>query len=144
MPTAPSDAALNDAALLGAAAGLRAFTPAAALALQGCFGAGRARQLLPLLAVGELAGDKLPMTPPRTFPPGLAARALSGAACGNARGGVQAAVVGAAVAVVAAYGGQHTRQWLVRRSGRPDAQIAVAEDALAVLASVLGARAAAR
>lgn len=143
MSSTQENAALTDAAYLGAAAGLRAFTPAAALALTGRLGDGRARRVLPLLAVGELIGDKLPFVPARTSPPALAARATVGALGGGLLGGARAAAAGAAVAVVAAYGGQHTRQWLGRRTGRPDAQLAVAEDLLTALLAFRGTRAAA-
>ncbi len=140
MSTTPSDAALNDAALLGLAAGLRSASAPAALAVRGRFGPGRPPRLAPFFALGEVVADKLPFTPARTAPGPLGGRIASGALSGGARGGAQAAAVGAALAVVASYGGQHTRQWLVRRSGRPDWQIAVAEDVLAYALAFAGAR----
>ena len=39
-----------------------------------------------VFAVGELIADKLPNTPPRTKPPGLIARVLTGALCGGCLG----------------------------------------------------------
>lgn len=140
MSTTPADAALNDAALLGTAAGLRSMSPVAALALHGRLGDGRLARVAPLLALGELVADKLPFVPARTAPGPLLGRAASGALAGHLRGGPQTAAVGAALAVVASYGGQHTRQWLGRRSGRPDRQIALLEDALALVLAGLAAR----
>jgi uncharacterized membrane protein len=141
MSSSPSDAALNDAALLGAAAGLRTASPVAALAASGRLGRGRVARLALLAAAGELVADKLPFVPARTSAPALGGRIASGAFVGTARGGgPQAAAVGAAFAVFAAFGGQHTRQWLGRRTGRADWQIAIAEDALALSLAAAGAR----
>lgn len=140
MPSTPSDAALNDAALLGAAAGLRSASPIAALAARGRLGPGRVRQLSLLAAGGELVADKLSFVPARTSAGALGGRIASGAFAGASRGGAQAAAAGAAVAVVTAFGGQHTRQWLGRRTGRPDWQIALVEDALALSLAAAGAR----
>ncbi|WP_354698712.1 hypothetical protein DSM112329_04402 [Paraconexibacter sp. AEG42_29] len=137
---APDDADLRAALLIGVAAGLRGFAPLGVTALRGGFGDGPAAKVLPALAAGELVGDKLPFTPPRTDPPPLLARALSGGLLSFRRAGAQGALVGAAVAVVAAYGGQHTRQWLVRTTGRPDRDIAIAEDVLALALAFLGTR----
>jgi len=143
MSTSPAPA-LSHAALLGSAAGLRTFTPVVALARQGFWGDGRARRLMSLMAVGEIVGDKLPMTPARTSPPALAARAVSGALCARARGGARAAPVGAVFAVATAYGGERARSWIVGRSGRSDALVAAGEDALTVALALAGARGATR
>ncbi len=140
MPVTPSPAALRTAALLGTAAGLRAFTPLSVLGLRGHLGSSAFARRLPLLGAGELIGDKLPMTPARTSAPALAGRIASGAFCGSRAAGVRGAAVGAVAAVVWANGGQHTRQWLGRRTGRPDAQLAAAEDAVAVALAGLAAR----
>ncbi len=139
-PTTP----LSHAVLLGSAAGLRTFTPAAALARRGSWGSVRARRLVSLMAVGEMVGDKLPMTPARTSPPALAARAISGGLCAGARGGRRAVPVGAVCAVATAYGGERTRAWLVGRSGRSDTLVAAGEDALTVALAFAGARGAER
>lgn len=142
MSSSTSDAALSGAAFLGTAAGLRAFTPPAVLARTGRLGTGRAATVVPLLALGELVGDKLPMVPARTSPPALAARAVSGGVAGQLAAGPQGALAGAACAVVAAHGGRHTRAWLGRVTGRPDVQLAILEDLLTVALAVRGARAA--
>jgi len=143
MSTSPATT-LSHAALLGSAAGLRTFTPVVALARQGSWGDGRARRLTSLMAVGELVGDKLSMTPARTSPPALAARVLSGALCAGARGGRRAAPVGAVFAVATAYGGERARSWIVGRSGRPDALVAAGEDVLTMALAFAGARGVAR
>ncbi len=140
MSSSASDAALNDAVLLGAAAGLRTMSPLAALALHGRLGDGRIARAAPLLAAGELVADKLPFLPARTSSPSIFGRIASGATAGHLRGGPQTAVVAAAVTVLAAYGGQHTRQWLGRRSGRPDRQLALVEDVVALALAGFAAR----
>ncbi len=140
MPATASPAALRTAALLGTAAGLRAFTPLTALGLRGHLGSSTAVRRVPLLGAGELVGDKLPFTPPRTSAPALAGRIASGALCGSRAARPRGAAVGALAAVVWANGGQHTRQWLGRRTGRSDAQLAAAEDVVAVVLAGLAAR----
>src|SRR6202451_2103422 len=68
-------------AAIGAVCGLRTFTGPAILA-------GPAnRDILVLLALGELIADKLPFMPNRTSAPGLAARFIAGAICGMAIAG---------------------------------------------------------
>jgi uncharacterized membrane protein len=132
---------LGGAALLGGAAGLRSFTPLAALAVAGRLG-GRpwVTRGIPLLAVGELIGDKLPSTPARTALGPLVGRAACGALAGTVVGGRRGAVAGAAAAVAAAFAGQHGRAALVRATGRPDAVIATGEDVLALALARLGSR----
>jgi uncharacterized membrane protein len=91
---------------IGAATGLRTMSGPAAVA--GRAGWGR---VLPLLALGELIVDKLPQTPLRTMPAGLAARAIAGAFAGRAvavaagKNGVAGTVAGVAGAIAAAYAG---------------------------------------
>ena len=70
-------AALSRAAAEGRLDGLGA-TPFAVL------GSSKVSGLLTLFEVGELIGDKLPMTPSRTSPPPLLGRAASGAFVGAA------------------------------------------------------------
>jgi uncharacterized membrane protein len=138
------------AARIGAAAGLRAMLAPAlvsrALAKGGVSGGGLSRRLLgapaaaailPAFAALELLADKLPMIPPRIAPGALIARAVSGAwaaaaAAGGQRRRLTPALVGAASAITAAFAGYHLRRWVVRRTGLPDALVAVAEDAVAV------------
>jgi len=139
MPS-PTPSARRTAALLGTAAGLRSLTPVSALALHGRLPGGPLTRRLPLLGAGELVGDKLPFTPARTAPGPLVGRIATGAYCGSRAAGPQGAAIGALAAVVWANGGQHTRQWLGRRTGRPDLQLAVVEDAVALLIAGLAAR----
>jgi uncharacterized membrane protein len=83
-------------AVIGALAGLRAFTPPAILsqaARHNLIGLRRSRlrllrspvaaNILTSLAIGELVGDKLPFTPSRLAIPSLPVRAASGALCGS-------------------------------------------------------------
>lgn len=88
------------------------------------------------LAMGELAGDKLPGIPVRIAAPPLLGRAIAGAvvgaiAAGRDRHGIGAAV-GAGAAVAAAYAGWSLRRELGRHTPVPDVLAALAEDALAV------------
>ena len=93
---------------------------------------------LKALSAGELVGDKLPKTPSRIAPLPLAARALSGALVGGAVFGTArrplwaGALLGAAAAVGAAYGGYHLRKMADEKFSLPDPVIALIEDAIAV------------
>ena len=120
--------------LMAAVAGQRSMTPLAVIALAARHGTlpdnGAVRFLAhPLvatgalaLAAGEMLGDKLPSAPDRIIAPGLAARVVTGAIAGAAlaRRGERrdAAVLGAAVAVVAAYLGFGARVRAMRRFGQ--------------------------
>ncbi len=98
----------------------------------------RAATLLSLLAMGELAGDKLPMTPARIEPPGLAGRALSGALVGatlaEAEGLPRAtgALLGGLAALGGAFAAYHLRRRLGQRTRVPDPVLGGVEDAIAV------------
>ncbi len=131
---------LIDAALLGAASGLRTFAAPAALVLRGRLVRNRARFVLLAAAAGELAADKSPAIPPRTDPSPLAGRAVAAAVSGNAVGGPPGAGVAAATAVAAAYAGMEARAWLVTRFELPDAVIGAAEDLVALGAAAAGSR----
>ena len=109
--------AVTRAVLLGFTAGLRTFTPQAAL---------HPRRAVVLLAAGELVGDKLPFTPSRLSPPGLTGRLASGAYAGVVVGGRTGAAVGAAAALAGSYAGARVRGM------RPGLTTALAEDAVAV------------
>jgi uncharacterized membrane protein len=135
---------------LGAAAGLRAMMAPALVSRALTKGGGPAdglaarvlaspvaAALLPVFAGLELLADKLPMTPPRIAPGALVARVVSGAwaasaAAGGQRRRLAPALIGAASAIAAAFAGYHLRRWVGRRTGLPDALVAVAEDAVAV------------
>jgi uncharacterized membrane protein len=96
-----------------------------------------ARNLLALLALGELVGDKLPFTPRRLEWAALAFRAASGAICGSviswsgSRGRREAkpAALGAVVGGLAALAG-------AQRWGGSDPAIAVVEDMVAIAGSI--------
>jgi uncharacterized membrane protein len=94
---------------------------------------------------GELVSDKLPKTPSRLEPPGLAARFVSGgvgALVLARRAGAPPVVpllAGLAGAAVGAYGGAAWRRWAAAR--RPDWQGAVVEDAVGIGLAVAACRA---
>ena len=116
---------------IGAATGLRTMAGPAAAA-RGT----RWARVLPLLALGELIVDKLPATPARTIPAGLAARAIGGALAGGAvakaGGGSRAlgVAVGVAGAIGAAYAGAAYRRAATRYV--PALIAALIEDGLAI------------
>ncbi len=89
--------------------------------------------LTTLMALGELILDKLPATPDRTDPPGLAARAISGAISGAALAGGRswpAALAGAMGAIVATHATYTLRDRLAAALGN-DFPVAAVEDLLA-------------
>jgi uncharacterized membrane protein len=120
-------AGLRRAAVLGTVTGARTFLAPAALALRGRLG-GVARYVVPVLAAGEIVGDKLPMAPPRVEGPGLVGRVVSGAVSGHVVGGARGARVGAAFALASTYPSQLLRGAIVSRTGIPDIACAVPED----------------
>jgi uncharacterized membrane protein len=131
-------AELRRAAALGTVTGARTFLAPAALALRGRLGKA-AKFALPVLAAGELVGDKLPSAPPRSEGPGLVGRVVSGALAGRVSGGSRGLRVGAAFALASTYPSQVLRAQIVKRTPVPDIACAVPEDligaSLAALAS---------
>jgi uncharacterized membrane protein len=131
-------AGLRRAAVLGGVTGARTFMAPAALALRGRLGK-IAKYTVPVLAAGEVVGDKLPMAPPRIEGPGLVGRVMSGAVSGRVSAGGRGARVGAAFALAATYPSQALRAQIVKRTPVPDIACAVPEDlvgaALAAAAS---------
>lgn len=143
--------------LLGIATGLRTMTPIAVLCwfavlghlpVQGTWAFWTAKLISALiftvLALGEYIGDKLPSTPARTQPFPLIARlafgALVGAIIATALIGsaVEGALLGFIGAALGAFAGFHLRTCAVVRSwGWPDWRVAVVEDALAIVASLV-------
>src|SRR5262245_48823690 len=132
---------------IGVVAGLRSLTAPAAVAWAaragwlhladtplGFLGSTAAAYLLTALALGELVGDKLPMTPSRTKPGPFIGRivtgGLSGAALTAGSGGSLAlgAVLGGLGAVAGTLGGYRTRTGLVRALEVPDYVVALGED----------------
>jgi uncharacterized membrane protein len=140
--------------LIGFFAGLRSLTAPAAAAWAAYLGWLRLDRPLSLigsipsvaiftvLAVVELVADKLPKTPNRTSPAPLIARIVTGGltgacvAAGGAQGLFLGAIVGATGGVAGAFGGYHTRAWLVRALGTRDIYIALLEDLVAVAGSL--------
>ena len=124
-------AALSRAAAAGRIGSLRD-TPFAAL------GSSKVSMLLTLFEVGELIGDKLPVTPSRTSPQPLLARAATGALAGSAlfvsadRRAATGGVLGAASALVGAYAGEQLRAQIGQLTGIPDPVVALLEDAVAL------------
>ncbi|HUZ96639.1 MAG TPA: DUF4126 family protein [Edaphobacter sp.] len=142
--------------LLGAATGMRTFTPMAAicwfayagyLPVDGTWAFWVAKLVtavvFTVLALGELVGDKLPRTPDRTSTGPLMARILFG----GLAGGIVAAslngsefegvILGIGGALVGAFGGYLIRREIVLRSGSKDWPVAVAEDLITVGFAVL-------
>jgi uncharacterized membrane protein len=148
MITLPASALLGRAAALGAATGLRSTAGLAALIVRGNEGLPAvlhhpaARPAAAVAAAGELVTDKLPRTPSRLDPPGLAGRVIFAAVAAVvlARSAGQRPIAAAAIAVPAALAtaktGHDTRAAIARRV--PDPVVAVAEDALAIGLAVLG------
>lgn len=132
MPAATRRAALGDVAALGAISGLRTFTGPAILALRGRWGDGPVARLVPLGAVGELVGDKLPAIPPRSDAPALLARIASGAAAGATLAGPRGAGLGAAAATATTYASERLRAVVGKRTGVPDPVLGLIEDGLAI------------
>ncbi|GAC1415692.1 MAG: DUF4126 family protein [Candidatus Velthaea sp.] len=120
---------------LGAVSGMRSMTGPAAVRLHAT---DLSRVVVPLLALGELVVDKLPVTPSRTLPPSLIVRALAGGFAGGSIAVVWqgdrrlGALCGIAGAVAASYLFEQIREAAGRRTGLPDPVVALAEDALAL------------
>lgn len=151
--------------LLGVLSGSRSATPLGVLALhhdrQEARGAWRGwpvfrsrqgRGLLVAAMLGELVGDKMPMTPSRTTPGAVTGRAVSGAVAGLAvattasgpdrRG--RSALLGAVGALVGSVVLVRVRGAVASRTGLPDPVVALAEDALAIVGSTVLVRRAGR
>jgi uncharacterized membrane protein len=100
------------------------------------------------LAIGELVVDKLPITPNRTEPFSLAARAVSGGLAAGAlcasreRLVIAGALLGSVAAIAGAFAGYQVRRQLREKLGWNGNVLAVAEDALAVGGGLLLVRSA--
>jgi hypothetical protein len=136
MPRRTTTAGLRAAALLGAAGGLRTAMPWGALAIRGRLGGGVRRRLSLVGVAGELVLDKLPQTPSRTSPPGLAGRLGSGAAAGWLVAGAPGAAVASTAAGLSAFTGEWTRAKLGARTGLADPVIAAVEDLAAIAVAI--------
>lgn len=154
-----SASAYARAALLGVVAGMRTQLPLALLALAARHDRGHASVSTPRVlrstplqviagaaAVGELIGDKLPMTPSRLEPGPLAGRFMFGALAGGivgreaGRSPLAGALLGAAGAGIGAYAGYHVRAGLGRATHLPDPLFGAAEDVVAIGLGVLASR----
>ena len=140
--------------LIGFLTGLRSFTPAAATAWAGNLGWIKLHgwladvgtmlgvAILTGLALAELAADKSPRMGNRTSGRGLSARIVMGGLTGTciaAAGGeslVLGAILGSFGGIAGCFAGYHARKRLVQASGKPDYQIAVLEDLIAIGGSV--------
>ncbi|WEA02289.1 DUF4126 family protein [Mucilaginibacter sp. SJ] len=97
-----------------------------------------AATVLKILSVTELIADKLPSTPNRIEPAGVAARCLSGALVGasiyKAVGGktLTGAVIGGIAAIAATYGSYFLRKHTVKANHIADPVIGAIEDALVI------------
>ena len=141
------------AAGVGAISGLRSMAGPAAVSraaangnlenlkgtLFATLGSSKVSTTLTVLEVGELIGDKLPVTPSRTSLPPLLGRAASGALVGatlfasGERNPAAGAALGAVSALVAAYAGEYLRAYAVQWSGAPDLVAALLEDGVVLL-----------
>lgn len=134
-----SGSQLRNAAVLGSVSGARTLGAWTGLALSGRV-TGRARIALLVAAAGEIAADKLPMMPPRSDPPALAGRIVSGALAGRIAGGAHGAGIGAATAAATTYASERARALLGAHTSLPDPVLALLEDAVVVGLAVVAAR----
>ena len=138
--------------LMGLVGGQRAMTPLAAVSVAAALGElpkdnGAPRLLAEpwvagatvILALAELAGDKMKSAPDRIVGAGLTARfitsAIAGASLAPRRNRLSAAMLGGATAVVASYPGWRTRVAMIPRYGQTPTGLV--EDAI-VLGSAMG------
>ncbi|HUO37223.1 MAG TPA: DUF4126 family protein [Mycobacterium sp.] len=143
------------ALLIGAVAGLRSLTAPAVMSwaamvgwihLGGLWSSWMAHPVtvavLTVLAVGELATDKLPKTPSRTTALPFVARLVTGGFAGAVLGSAwhytwSALGVGVIGAVLGTLGGYEMRKRLVAATGGRDLPIALLEDVVAIGGGVL-------
>ena len=144
---------------LGAISGLRSFSGPAFLSraaskglvsLDGTalafLGSERLSRALMLMALGELVGDKLSITPSRTSPPVLLWRAASGGLVGavsfasEGRRSTTGAALGSSAAVAAAVIGEKVRALVGEKTGLPDPLVALAEDSIVLLVGFRSSR----
>jgi uncharacterized membrane protein len=142
---------LTTALIVGFATGLRTFTPLALIcwvAVWGWLPLGSSRlhflgtatgaTIVSILAVIELVGDKLPMTPGRTSPGPLGARILiasfaaAALAVGMGHSWIAAVICGAVASVIGSFAGFRYRTSIAKKVALPDWIFAVAEDAATI------------
>ncbi len=118
---------------------MRTLTPPAVLVVGGALIQNRpARTALLVAAIGELVVDKLPSTPSRTRPIGLAGRLVSGAGCGLFVEGPMGAAVATAASAAATFLTHDGRQAAIRAARLPDLPVALLEDVIAVSVASIG------
>jgi uncharacterized membrane protein len=141
--------------VLGMMTGLRTFTPITVacwfaylgyLPVEGTWAGWTGKLatavIFTLVALAELVGDKLPQMGNRTDAGPLVARLVFGglvgalAATGVEGSAVEGIFLGAVGALLGAFGGYLARKFLVQWTERPDWNIAVIEDALAVVIAI--------
>ncbi|MEO9139562.1 MAG: hypothetical protein ABI345_10900 [Jatrophihabitans sp.] len=142
------------AGLVGAATGSRSMSMLAACALSDAstgdaldrrLHTGWGRRAAVAAAAGELVGDKLPRTPPRTDPPGLTARLVLSALTARTlarRGGdaeAPAVLIAVTASVVTTYFGPRVRSAAATRFGS-DLPGAVVEDVAALSVAAASTR----
>lgn len=142
--------------LLGAATGMRTFTPMAVICwfayagyvpVDGTWAFWVAKLvtaiIFTVLALAELVGDKLPKTPDRTSTGPLLARVIFGGLVGGIVAAslngseVEGVILGVGGALVGAFGGHLIRREIVERSGSKDWPVAIAEDLVTIGFAVL-------
>jgi uncharacterized membrane protein len=109
-------------------------------------GSPRISKVLVLTELGELVGDKLPITPSRTSLLPLLGRAASGALVGAAvfvsegRRATTGAALGSTAAIAAGFAGERLRALTVEKTGFPDPVVALAEDTIVLLVGLRSSR----
>lgn len=104
----------------------------------GKFGSPTTATLLSIAAVGELIGDKLPITPDRIEVQSVIGRAVSGGVCGAAvarsrsDSWIAGGFIGTLAALASTYGAFHLRAAIGRRLSIPDPIVGAAEDGIAL------------
>lgn len=145
--------------LLGALTGLRTMTPIAVLCwfaylghlpVQDTWAFWSAKLvtviIFTVLAAGELIGDKLPNTPDRISALPLIARVCFGglvgalAATGLHASAVEGIILGSLSALGGAFVGFFVRRLLVEEKNNPDMVVAICEDAMAIVLSIVAMR----
>jgi uncharacterized membrane protein len=150
-----SDYVFLAAFLIGIISGLRSLTAPAVVAwsvqfhwislrgtLLAFLGSWPAVGVFTFFAITEYLADKLPRTPPRTAPLGLAARIIFGALSGAALTAAKSvnpglgAILGALGGIVGAFAGCHIRVRAVRAFPARSFYFAVLEDMVAILGAL--------
>ena len=109
-------------------------------------GSPRIAKALVLMELGDLVGDKLPVTPSRTSLPPLLGRAASGALVGAAvfvsegNRATTGAALGSTAAIAGGFVGERLRALTVEKTGLPDPVVAFAEDTTVLIVGLRSLR----